>query len=274
MLVKYSTAYGDVGFALDKKQIIIAISGGFDSAVTLYGLAKAIHEHGTGNEIHPITVRKISNDKNGRKESDKFDPFPAVQDLVNWIQLQFTDVIIHAPTFGDVFEWWTDEYKYTAKQYELCEKIAKEYNSNDVILYSGMTMNPPIIIGKETSVDENGVLFKHNAEPKRDKITEEVVTGTMSAITETIIFGVAEFMPFANFDKRAVFSFADTYYGDVDTFLNMTRSCEGRRKKTNNFTTPCDPALLDHDEHICWWCYEREWAAEQYEKDKENGFKL
>ena len=269
MLVKYSTAYGNVAYDLSRPHIIISLSGGFDSAVTFYGLAKAIHENGTGNEIHSITVRKLSN-RRGHPDFDKGNPFPIVTHLIEWVRSQFPDVKIHDNVTALVHEWWEDEFKYTQVQYDLLDQIAQEYGPENVMTTSGMTMNPPLVVGEVTVTDNNGNIIRQNALTERDEISEVAIPDTIS--TKSHCDGRDEFYPFRNFDKRAVFSFADTYYGDVDTFLNMTRSCEGFRRHTNNFTGVCG-AGPDLD-YKCWWCYEREWATEQYAKDKENGFKL
>lgn len=268
ILVKYPTAYGDAAFNLTRPHIVIALSGGFDSAVTLYGIAQAIRDHGTGNEIHPITVRKISNQKR-KLANDKANPFPIVKNLVKWMREQFPTVVIHDVVQGHVIDWWEDEYKYTQKQRDLINKIAAQYGPENTTMFMGMTMNPPVVIGQEKHIAEDGKEYIGNADLARDSITEPVIPGTISSWSQCD--GVIECFPFRNFDKRAVYSFADIYYGSHETFLNMTRSCEGFRRNTQNFTSTCGAGPEELDKK-CWWCHEREWTTEHYAIDKENGF--
>ena len=275
MIVKYPTDYGLVAFDLSRKNLLVSCSGGMDSSTTLYGLAQAISEHGTDNIIQPVTLRKVSNaaenkpknlEKNIKKpEFDKVNNYVIVDGIVEYVRSKFPTVTINEPRRLDIKGWW-EKSSNISQQKDFYVNVATSMGSlSDALVYNGDTCNPDEVIGFEYDI-VNFTRVPRNADPTRVKLTADMcnlIDDTIS-VTMTDYFydgRLTEFFPFRNFDKRAVMSFIDTY-GDLGTYLKITRSCEGDRKTTKNFTVTC-PGVT-----TCWWCAERKWALETYKKDK------
>lgn len=250
-MVFYDTAYGKIAFNLDYSNLLVRLSGGFDSAVMLYALATALKEHNVSATIYPITVRKVGNPTKDAG-NDKANPYPVVDIILNYVKKDFPDLIIENPQRLDINKWWKGNpgKKYSGAQDELILKVINDFNlGKDFAIYNGVTMNPNITIGEE----------KVNPEMHRQVIIAAgKIEGTLSVQLLSQKFN-CEMEPFRNFDKRAVFSLADRL-GILEDMLSITRSCEGFRRATDNFTTTCKT------KPICWWCYEREWANENYER--------
>lgn len=248
----YKTAYGNVAFKLDCSNIIVRLSGGFDSAVMLYTIAFLLNENNLSPSIYPLTVRKINNPNND-PAMDKANPYPVVDTILDYVKDKFPNLDVKPTQRLDVDNWWLDNDTgkiYSNAQDELLLKIIKDYNlDTDVVSYNGVTKNPDVHIGEE----------KHNPEKNRQvPLIIGAIANSRSVYHNTKQFG-HEIEPFRNFDKRIVFSLADRF-GILQDMLSITRSCEGLREATDNFTTTCKTSP------ICWWCYEREWANKNYEK--------
>jgi len=254
--------FGNVFFDLSEKHIILKFSGGFDSAILLYVLASEIHKNNLDITIHPITIKKIGNEKNLPK-LDKFDPENNIKNLINFVKEQFPAVKISDPEFGTVDEWWLkgNEKASVYALNSLLKKVHKSLHVKHVFDYSGVTKNPDIVIGEEffNELDENGneIIVHRNPEKHRDEIVNSFVENTVSVLIKEN--SITRVEPFRNMDKRITISLAADY-GILDFLLKNTRSCEGRRGRTNNFTTTCT------EEFRCWWCHEREWALNNYDK--------
>lgn len=250
-MVFYDTAYGKIAFNLDYSNIIVRLSGGFDSAVMLYALATALKEHNVSPVIYPMTVRKKGNLHNDPGQA-KANPYPVVDEILSYVKKDFPELNIATPQRLDLKKWWKDPKKnlYTKAQDELILKVVNDFNlGKDFVTYNGVTKNPDINISEE----------EVNPEIHRQVINiAGQIKGTLSVQMLSRKFN-CEMEPFRNFDKRAVFSLADRL-GILEDMLKITRSCEGVSAATDNFTTTCKT------KPICWWCYEREWANKNYEK--------
>jgi hypothetical protein len=263
----YENKFGNVIINVSDKNLILSLSGGFDSAVLLYMLAKTITDTGSESTIWPITVRKVGNGENNFYY-DKANPYPVVEGIIAYVRKKFPLVDIRDTTQGDVTNWWNDNdtgKPYVDAQKALVDKlltiIAAEFPKSTPITYTGVTKNPNIVVGEErfTTTDEFGnvTTIHRNPERHRDFDGFPVVENTASVIyahTDAVHYD-----SFRNADKRVTMLFASRF-GILDDLLTITRSCEGRRAITNNFTTTCQGSSK------CWWCYEREWALENYDK--------
>lgn len=255
MIVYYETFYGNVVFDLSKPNIIVCLSGGFDSAVVLYGLAHAIANNHTKNVIHPVTIRKTRNPAKG-PHTAKPNPYPIVDNIINWMRTQFPTVDIEDTVCHDVTNWWIGDHgkNYAKATGAAIKKLAKDLGYDSVIVFNGVTKNPPLTLGNEF-FQENGVTVHRNPTTAREINSAGAIGSTLSVKIEHN-GTYSEIMPFRNHDKRAAFSFADRY-GDVNKFLEYTRSCEASSEETANFTVTCN---------TCWQCCEREWALLNYKK--------
>lgn len=248
--------FGNVALNLESKQVAIRISGGFDSAVLLYILANEISKHQVDVTINPVTVIKSNNRHNSL---DKFNPTSTVNNILSFVRLKFPKVKINPSKFKTCVDQNNETFLKT--QNLLIQEVLADYNLDVLINYNGVTKNPPLIIGNEyiEEIDQNHnkILVHSNPEKKRDKTHPFGIKDTVSVCFRED--NVIHLEPFRNFDKRLTMSLADDH-GILNYMLQNTRSCEGRRNNTNNFQTTCV------GDHKCWWCYEREWALENYDK--------
>lgn len=267
MSIIYENKFGNVAIDVSDNHLIINLSGGFDSALLLYMLAKTITDTGAGSTIWPITVRKLGNEANN-PGFDKANPYPVVEGIIAYVRKKFPLVDIKDTTPGDVTNWWNDND--TGKPYvdaqralvgKLLTNITAEFPGAVPISYTGVTKNPNFVIGEEkfTVTDELGnvTIIHRNPEKHRDIDSSPVVENTASVIH--VFPGGVHYDSFRNADKRITMSFASEF-GILNDLLDITRSCEGRRARTNNFTTTCQESPK------CWWCHEREWALANYDK--------
>ena len=111
--------------------------------------------------------------------------------------------------------------------------------------YNGVTKNPPGDSGVPASEENHRDHYDHN-----------YMLGSATALSRGSHDFVAEYAPIRNADKRITMWLAD-YLGVLEDLLPITRSCEGGPVETENFTKECMQ---------CWWCLERKWALDNYNK--------
>lgn len=262
--VKYSTPYGDVYMNYSAKNFVIRVSGGFDSAIMLYILAKAMHDNNATGVIRPITIRR-QNPTNIR-ELDRVNCYTYADDIINWVRSEFPSVNIEDSVKADAEYWWLGKKidgkhrtSYSFTQQLLCDYLYWRYvsiylknhpNENPNQLwyceYTGTTKNPPL--------DDETI--PHSDESHRDNLDPNILIEN-SVTTGEINKSDAYLEPFRNADKRLTFWLADSL-GILDKALSISRSCEGDPDQTDDFTKECG---------VCWWCLEREWANKNYKKD-------
>lgn len=219
---------------LGRKVEVIGIwmSGGADSSLLCYLLAKKIRDEDLPYKIQPLTVQKRPN---------IFESIPVRNKIAELLGAEhiFQDHIIYnAPKEG----WKTENYlsMFASKNRENIR------NNKFQILFSGITTNPPI------EVQQNfqwGVL--EDVEKKRGT---GVIKDTIRYFTESEDNKEYEFFeskPFFNIDKKII---ADLYKENnlLETLFPLTRSCEDRTYLTGH----CGK---------CWWCEERMWAFRKLE---------
>ena len=213
-----------INIPLNTKKLGISMSGGADSAILCYIVAKHLKEINSDITIHPFScnwaVRPWSQGK--------------VENIVKEIKKS-----TGYANFGQIYKFTIamDEIEQgddrKAKVFRYYTRFMLDNNLLDH-MFSGKTKNPSFEVMK-TFKDQ--VRQKDRDTPTRKSIYKDA--------TETI--------PFAMVDKRFVI---DMYKKNnlLNTLLPLTRSCEGSEDITDNFTSTCGQ---------CWWCNEREWALEQ-----------
>jgi len=212
---------------LNTKHIGVAVSGGADSAMILWMLCNIITrdkldiEVSTYRTVHTIRSWQV-------KYSDQ---------VIKFIKESFPDIkwgktLTESPEDGSI-------KSYIDSQGCMHRKLRMEHN--DMVTYSGVTLNPPAEEGKKIW----RFMWKDRA-PNRDWETRD---SWLSGTNVKMKHGY-ECKPFCVYDKRAVLAFYKKY-NLLDTLLPLTRTCEGWSEWTNNFTTECKQ---------CWWCIERNWA--------------
>tara|TARA_B110000858_G_C17783255_1_gene465872 strand:+ start:1290 stop:2120 length:831 start_codon:yes stop_codon:yes gene_type:complete len=250
----YHTPYGSVVFNHSVKHSVIRLSGGFDSGVILYLLAKALSEHRSDAVITPITVqrRNVTNER----WLERVHIVPYVTRIIQYVRDQFPTVTIHDSIVEDANYWWIQDNKnqstYTESQsaairyvvwnHKRSIKDHWELAETRLIEYNGVTRNPP------TGCIED------SEERHRDHLHPDAVPGMATVISNHKLSWYYGYQPWRNADKRIVFWVADEV-GVLSDMLSITRSCEGDIDNTDNFTKECG---------TCWWCLERNWSHKNF----------
>jgi len=258
--VEYDTPYGKVLINTDAKNVGIFLSGGIDSAVILYLIAKTFSEKGIKTAIQPVTVRR--GNPSEYREYDRVDIYPYADKIIAYVRNKFPNVNICDTIKEDANYWWASFLKdgknlgsYTFTQSVLSNYLIWKYarpsivsetnaqNGIDLLYceYFGTTKNPP----KDSSVPQS-------EESHRDNVTANYIQGVATAI-DTGDF-IKYYEPFRNADKRITMWLAHQL-NILEDLLPITRSCEGGPVETENFTKECME---------CWWCLERHWALENF----------
>ena len=266
MITIYENKFGNAAIDTSAENLIIQLSGGFDSAVLLYMMAKTLTDVTANGTIWPITVRKVGNKFND-PNLDKSNPYPTVEKIIDYVSKIFPLVNIKPTQTWDLHGCWDENAgkMYVGAQddavfkiYSIIEDISP---NSKPITYSGVTKNPNIVIGEEffDVTDDLGNItsVKRNPEHHRDFVVPSAIKNTATVVSNGK--GRVHYAPFRNADKRVTIQFA-AQFGILEDLLKIARSCEGRRVQTDNFTTTCIGP------YKCWWCYEREWALENYLK--------
>lgn len=206
------------------KKIGISMSGGADSSILCYLLAKQIKEQNLDVIIHPISARF---------EIRPWSYKHACR-VVNFIKynLECPEIFGHHYFFGISAE----ECKSDSEKEKHFNHVVSFMFYNELIdhLFSGKTKNP--------SQEVMNTFFDKNPQADRNKPTEKDI---YKAPVETV--------PWAMSDKRLIMSQYQKH-NLINTLLPITRSCEGDEYITEKFTKECGK---------CWWCEERKWALQQ-----------
>jgi hypothetical protein len=263
--VKYDTPYGSVLINTNAKSVGIFLSGGIDSAVILYLIAKTFFEKSINVPIQPVTVRR--GNPTDITKFDRVDIYPYVEKIIKYTREKFPSVVIYDTIKEEANYWWAAKHtdgrnisSYTSAQETLSNflewkfarpEIVKNTNSqkgHDILYceYYGTTKNPP----KDSGVPQS-------EESHRDNIFN-YITGSSTTIERGITDFIALYAPFRNADKRITMWLANNL-GILKDLLLITRSCEGGPVETANFTKECMK---------CWWCLERHWALHNYKIEK------
>tara|TARA_B110000967_G_scaffold209120_1_gene263866 strand:+ start:2603 stop:3412 length:810 start_codon:yes stop_codon:yes gene_type:complete len=227
------------------ENIIVSLSGGADSASALYLSCK----HYPDIHYYPFTMRDIGNnalkdaiaaDKIVKYIQNKF-PHANLHDIetfdfndkdpANHVEAQKAiDGVSEDPLLSkDKDEYCNLNLTQMSKiilLHAICDKmISKFYRP---MLLDGLTGNPPA---------EALETFGHKGEDRRNHYKNR------------LRLKYNRYKPFLNIDKKFV---ADIYKtNDIMDLFEMTRSCTGTERDTDNYTKEC---------HKCFWCYERKWA--------------
>ena len=205
-------------------KIGVSMSGGADSSLLCYLLAKKIKEENLNVVIHPISA--------------VFEVRPWSYDHARRAIGKIKTILNDGRMFGQHYKFNVDynECQLDEEKEKHFGHIFAFLHHNGFIehFYSGKTKNPTQAVMDEF-YDQQPQLDRNN--PSQQNLYK----------------GDNETIPWALVDKKFIIGmYAEE--GLLNTLLPETRSCEGDEKGTNGFTTTCD---------ICWWCEEREWALKE-----------
>lgn len=202
--------------------VILKLSGGADSAILAYILAK--YRHDFNPNLKFVFASSVNKDLPYQYEFAKkvVEYIDSVYPLGDYVHL-------HNENRGGEF--------YTDDQNALVWPLHKKYNEK-TIHWSGITCNPPVdemkkfemytderVVGRDRGHQENYLICEHERED-----------------------GIYKFnRPFMQHDKRGVAELYTTF-GVLDQLFPLTRSCE---EPTHDFSKHCGK---------CWFCLERKWG--------------
>lgn len=242
---KIETPYGKVYLNLDTRHVSLLLSGGFDSMVMLFLLAKTAYDNNLEVTIHPQTVGKVNTTSDQSK--NKISNFPYVDNAIYLAKKHFPTVKILDKEYILSYNSWMQKSKPLLEAqrtitWGLYNKIQDDTTvAYKVVNYNGVTRNPPIVVGNEGENPE-----KH----RNKKVLAYEDTVSLVTNHEKMLF----VEPFRNSDKRITFWLADNL-GILNDVLLLSRSCEGNQDLTDHGAKECK---------WCWWCCEREWAMKEY----------
>jgi hypothetical protein len=275
MIDIYETPYGNVEINVDAQRAIVAVSSGFDSALMLYVTALAAKKYNPALEIYPVTARRMNSQTSSPDLVELFgrvDNYANAVKVVEWVRSCFPEIDIKDNILYDSYFWQycqEDPIMGIRNTYIMAQKMPQMYAlslpyqwdadySYDAISLNGVTKNPDFeLSGCNPEVHRN---FKIPTDDAASASVQRVTATNMNIIDQTFLPKIRVLMsePFRNADKRITFWMADDLK-ILDTLSNISRSCEGRKESTNNWTEEC---------HECWWCYERKWAQETYKNQQ------
>lgn len=222
----------EFGIPKNGSPIAMFLSGGPDSALTAYMLAKTVKELGYGNPIHPITTEFLA-----RPYNIKY-AWGVLQKIEELLDVRFQQhLIFPMPNHALPI---TDEDKKVIMSANI-DEYYKRYNLSCV--FNGLTANPP--------ATEVGDTLYGDSSKERDN--PEVILKKLK--NKHVQY------PFLFSNKRVV-SYFYNYFDLLDSLFPITRSCEAELKETEYFTKDCFE--VRPEEKCCWWCRERKWGFEKY----------
>jgi hypothetical protein len=209
----------------------ILMSGGADSTMLTFLLAKTIKEYKLNVKILPISFKRDN------KIWNLWTATNVIERIENILSLQKGEIFLNHNYcyFGNHEK---PEFSYSLENHI---RILKE-KGFVTIVYNGITKNP------DPLPDE----LKDERELKRDKPWDKINNILPEHKEEFLIS-----MPFMFQDKKFI---AELYHKHdlIESLLPYTRSCEGFPKDTDFYRKSCEK---------CWWCKERKWAFSKYTLD-------
>ena len=240
----------------NKLPLGISLSGGTDSAILLYLMAKYLN----GVTIQPWTAFETSNNP----EFENPVTIEAVEAVIEYVKNKFPEANI---LDGHKFYMDKDDYEVNAEAllvnipgweyYPMGHGgVVKILNMRKHVnhafatgmfglLCEGITMNPPqyVLDSWPKSV---------SYEPRRS-VSDNINLECYAAPTKDLK-DRAHYKPFINIDKKFIARLYEQE--DVMDLYRLTESCVAQARATNWFTEPC---------RKCFWCYEKKWSFGSYD---------
>jgi len=230
----YKNKFGRVELPFNNNVVGLSMSGGADSTMLCYLLAKFLPN---------VIIQPINGfDLNAPGDSNKLPK------IIEYIRNDFKDVQIKWPlstVFSNnntvsVKQDYLRPLKTTALAYGLCD-----------IMLSGITMGPPIEHQQRFNTFDN-MASEYGQNIKRIKGYNQYGDEVLYDLYDEVKDGG----PFSEVDKRFVIQCYKDF--DKEDLLNMTDSCVAFNVCNDTSKKPSE--LQDRK---CWWCCERDWAVRE-----------
>lgn len=250
MHTAYGTPYGTAHFNNQCQRNIIRLSGGLDSAIALWFAVRTNPDA----EFYPFTVMRTN--PTDQEQWNRVDLRSYVENIIDYVRADFPQAIIHDSVFQNADYWWihTFENGRNESPYGWSQSVLSEYFKQKlcdnyrglVIEYTGLTANPP------------HHLLEPSDEQHRDELDPRTVfEDSVTCVHDDYIKIYYQYNVWRNADKRLPIWLANQH-GILDDLVSITRTCEGDQWNTQQFTQECME---------CWWCKEKYWALEAYDKN-------
>jgi len=220
--------------SLDVDVIALSLSGGADSTILAYIVAKDIVDKESNTRILPFTRRRPYPANNPRDWN-----ISRASDVINKItevlgKNVFLDHYIEQQPYGQLEKQTPIEEKehLIILHEQLGEKITAMPNVKTWKYYYGVTANPSY-----EEMKNNNFLSEWRVQDRDNKNRKKRNT-----------------RPFDLVDKKFISELYEQT-GMLDILFPLTFSCEGDYNISKNYTTHCEE---------CWWCKERFWAFGRY----------
>jgi len=231
----------DLFLPKDGGSVTVQVSGGADSAILLYSLAKKVQEIGIDLKIHPLTYVR-----------DKPHNLISAPGVVEWIQNRLgfkfeQHLIVNA---GREDKMWNDRLRARRQTLSIKHNIIMEYDAQSSL------PGYPGPVPEEARRDLDHVI----------SALGERISDPETRIKELGVYASSHYLkkPFWFKDKAFIASLYKTH--DVLDLLPHTRSCESLPHQNENYKLTCfNSKYLTERGHQCWWCTERKWAFAKYD---------
>jgi len=212
---------------LDVDVIALSLSGGADSALLAFLIAKDIVESNSKTKILPFTryrpwPEEAPRNWNVTRAKD------VIQKIVEILETNvFLDLHVEYPQIQRMMTV-AEEREHVKDLHKKLVDFTKNQGYKSCKFYYGVTSNP----SKEVMI-ENDFLYDYRIKDRDVKNRQKRDT-----------------RPFDLVDKKFI---AEIYKLEnlLDTLFPITYSCEGDHNSTKNYSVHCE---------TCWWCKERLWA--------------
>ena len=234
-------------------KICISLSGGTDSALSLYFLCLYLREHNRTDSVE-ITIRHLIETLRAPYSYER-----AVKFIIEEFKTEFPDINFKEHIFERT-EIIDKTNPLSFKERIMRENRAELIASGIQSFYNGRTLNPPKEIQSELGMlNTNGNTIGQDYRERETIDIPSMYRGIDTDINWTTDYETCKVLiarPLMLVDK----SFVAEYYKKTD-FLKrifpLTYSCVTRHPEmTDNFTKPCK---------VCWWCKEKKWAFGVYD---------
>jgi len=221
--------YKNIDIELPKTgNILLWVSGGLDSALGLYLVARHIKENKLKPKIVVATWQRDENDNPGKKKQAAKDwNVTHAEKVIAWVEKELklaktciTHIVIPTPPKTGLKieeQHWVAVFDDNKKKHKLKS------------MFGFVTKNPARPIMKENKMWDDRPVYRDGARRADNS------------------------QPFRNYDKSFIAQCFESE--NLGALSKLTRSCEGQADVTKNFTKPCEE---------CWWCLEKHWAFKQY----------
>lgn len=217
-----------------KGPVGIWMSGGSDSTLLAYLIAKTIKDYNLDLKILPITYKRKYKNWNYAVATNVVEQIKKILDVDCFLNHNYC--FFNHDGIGDKLV-----------HNEKMKKHIKKLKENFIVtlVYKGDTMFPDPI-PEEFGVSEEDKPLGFNIENKDEDAIEEYVLS----------------LPFIFVDKKATSTLYNKLNLEFD-LLPYTYSCDSSMEKTDFFRIPCEK---------CWKCKRREWSLSQFNFVKPHEF--